>query len=389
MKNFLLIPMLLLPPCAAAQEKVLIGVYHGRKITRLTLSSHESGQATVRRALLKGKVSLTAAGGRLRCADRKSLDGLKEIKVSAYGSGIWLSGPGLPRRLHRGDLAISARGDRIRVTATVPPEIYLQSVVSYEARDLGSPEAFKAQAVAARTYALTKVRNHVREGFNLCDTQHCQFYAGFADINPAAARAVMQTAGEIITHGGKPVSAFYHSACGGFTDGISAVWPYPDAPYLRTVQDGPAARPYCSEAPGFRWKKRLAFADLERALRRGGWLKNGEKISSVSVRGHGRSGRPLKLAVRAGGRTVEVPTSDFYHAVGRTLGWTAMPGNLFELHSGKDHIILDGKGAGHGVGMCQWGAEGMARKGFNYREILEHYYPGARIEKIREAGKKK
>ncbi|HOI43939.1 MAG TPA: hypothetical protein PK523_13425, partial [Elusimicrobiales bacterium] len=67
-----------------------------------------------------------------------------------------------------------------------------------------------------------------------------------------------------------------------------------------------------------------------------------------------------------------------------TLGWTAMPGNLFELYSGKDHIILDGKGAGHGVGMCQWGAEGMARKGFHYREILEHYYPGTRIEKTKK-----
>ncbi len=64
------------------------------------------------------------------------------------------------------------------------------------------------------------------------------------------------------------------------------------------------------------------------------------------------------------------------------LGWTAMPGNLFELYSGKNYIMLDGKGAGHGVGMCQWGAEGMARKGFKYWEIPEHYYPGTELEKM-------
>ncbi|MDQ7773844.1 MAG: SpoIID/LytB domain-containing protein [Elusimicrobiales bacterium] len=377
----------LLPLSASAQERVSVGVYHGRPVSRLTLSPHASGQVTAERALLKGKVTLTAAGGLVRCKDRKALDGRRSVSLSAYGGGVWLSGPGLPRRLHKGDITISARGDRLKVAAMVPVEIYLQSVVSYEARDLSRPEAFKAQAVAARTYALSKVQSHSREGFNLCDTPHCQFYAGFADINPVAARAVMQTDGEIINYKGKPASAFYHSACGGFTDGISAVWPYEDKPYLRSVQDGPAARPYCSPATGFSWKKKIAFADLERALRRGGWLRNGEKISSVSVRGHGRSGRPLKLAVNAGGRAVEIPTSDFYHAVGRTLGWTAMPGNLFELYSGKDYIMLDGKGAGHGVGMCQWGAEGMAGKGFRYWEILEHYYPGTVIEKMEKKKK--
>lgn len=382
LKTFLLIT--LLPVCAAAQDRVSIGVYHGRHVSRLTISPHASGQVTAERALLKGGITLTAAKGLVRCKERRALDGRKTVKLSAYGGGVWLSGPGLPRRLHKGDITISARGGRLKLLAMVPIEIYLQSVVSYEARDLSRAEAFKAQAVAARTYALLKVNNHVREGFNLCDTPHCQFYAGFADINPAAARAVMQTAGEIITYKGKPISAFYHSACGGFTEGISAVWPYEDKPYLKSVQDGPAARPYCSAAPGFRWKKKITFAALERALGRGGWLKKGEKISSVAVRGHGKSGRPLKLAVRAGQRVVEVPTSDFYHAVGRTLGWTAMPGNLFELYSGVDHIVMDGKGAGHGVGMCQWGAEGMARRGFKYWEILEHYYRGTRIEKMKK-----
>ncbi|KAF0126418.1 MAG: sporulation protein [Elusimicrobia bacterium] len=377
----------LLPACAAAQDRVSVGVYHGRPVTRLTLSPHASGQVTAERALLKGKVTLTAAGGLVRCKDRKALDGRKTVKLSAYGGGVWLSGPGLPRRLHKGDITITARGGRLRVTAMVPIEIYLQGVVSYEAKDLSRPEAFKAQAVAARTYALTKVQSHVREGFNICDTPHCQFYAGFAEVNPVAARAVMQTAGEMITYKGKPISAFYHSACGGFTEGVSAVWPYGDLPYLKSVQDGPAARPYCSPSTGFRWKKKITFADLERALRRDRWLKDGEKISGVSVRGHGKSGRPLKLAVSAGGRVVEVPTSDFYHAVGRTLGWTAMPGNLFELYSGTDHIIMEGKGAGHGVGMCQWGAEGMAAKGFKYWEILEHYYTGTRIEKIKKDNK--
>ncbi|MCX5786155.1 MAG: SpoIID/LytB domain-containing protein [Elusimicrobia bacterium] len=300
----------------------------------------------------------------------------KTVTIMSYGKGAWLSGPGLPRRLYRGKLIFTARGGRLKIVNELELEEYLASVVSGEAGDLSQLEAYKAQAVAARTYTLKNINSHAKDGFNSCDSTHCQFYAGFGALNEKAKIAVDLTRGEVLLYKGSLASTFYHSICGGSTETSAFVWSYADMPYLVSVKDGPQGRPYCSIAPSFRWKTKIYLKALTRIARAASWIKPDEEARSMRISKRGMSGRAYELEFYTACRIVKIPATEFYHGFGRRAGWEAVRSSLFEVYCAKDYIILEGKGSGHGVGMCQWGAEGMARKGFKYREILKHYYPG-------------
>jgi stage II sporulation protein D len=368
------LPLLLLlaaaPPTAAAAD---IRLYSLHKLSAINLEpaagdasveGHRLGQA---RAAVRGQ--LVALDGRSKAGPSKT------IKVRA-GSGVWLYGPALPRRLYTGEITFSVARGLLKIINSVPLEDYLAGVVSAEASDLSQPEAFKAQAVAARTYTTQHARSHSGEGYNLCDSTHCQYYTGAGAVSPRARAAALATAGEILTYKGAPAETYYHSVCGGRTETMTYVWPYVHKPYLVSVKDGPPGRPFCSIAPRFKWKTKIYFTGLTRLARQAGWIVSDEEAQGLRISAWGPSGRASELELRTQRRKVKVPATEFYHGIGRRAGWNAVRSTFFTLAQGGDHVLLDGKGNGHGVGMCQWGAEGMARKGYNYRDILKHYYPG-------------
>lgn len=324
-------------------------------------------------------------GGRRRVSARGSavvLEGASAAgpsKSLRFTGALWLSGKGLPRRLYRGELVVTAQKNLLKIINNVPLETYLAGVVSGEAGDLSHPEAYKAQAVTARTYTVKHLRNHAGEGYNMCDSTHCQLYTGLGEVSARARAASEATLGEMLLYKGEPAAAFYHSVCGGRTEDMTYVWPYEYKPYLVSVRDGPPGLPYCSIAPGFRWKTRIYFTGLTRLARRAGWLVADEEASGLRISAWGVSGRAAELEIQTQRRKVRVPATDFYHGVGRRAGWQAVRSSYFKLLPGRDYVLLDGIGSGHGVGMCQWGAEGMARKGFKYRQVLRHYYPGTEV----------
>ncbi len=160
---------------------------------------------------------------------------------------------------------------------------------------------------------------------------------------------------------------------------MTYVWPFEHKPYLISVRDGPDRKPYCAIGPGFNWKTRISLRTLSVIARTQKWIRPDESIRKIAIADRGISKRAATLHFFTASRQVKVPATNFYQGVGRRAGWNAVRSTLFELNSGKDYIILEGKGSGHGVGMCQWGAEGMARLGFTYRDILMHYYPGTEI----------
>jgi len=317
--------------------------------------------------------------------DKVALDGAhkagpaKTLKVRAGSAGVWLSGPGLKRRLYTGELAFSQAKGRLKIINTLSLELYLAGVVTAEASDLSQPEAFKAQAVAARTYTRKHASSHTGEGYNLCDSTHCQFYTGAGGISARARLAVEATAGEILVYKGAPAETYYHSVCGGRTENMTYVWPYDHKPYLVSVKDGPTGRPYCSIAPRFKWKTKIYFTGLTRIARQAGWIVSDEEARGLRISAWGTPGRAAELEIYTQRRRIKVSATDFYHGIGRRAGWNAVRSSNFRLIQGGDHVLLDGVGNGHGVGLCQWGAEGMARKGFKYRDILRHYYPGTEI----------
>ena len=371
----LLCLILLTSAAQAAPRSAQVRVYSLYKLKAVDIEP-ESQYSQAAGARLAGKASVAVHGP--LASFRSKTRTLAQKKISASG-GIWLSGPGLPRRLYRGELSFSAKNGRLVVINEAPLEEYIASVVSGEVSDLSDPEAYKAQAVAARTYTLKHVTNHSGEGYSLCDSTHCQLYTGSASVRAKARAAAEATSGQILTYKGAPAETYYHAICGGKTADMSSVWPFESKPYLVSVKDGPASRPYCSIAPGFIWKTKIYFTGLTRLARQAGWIVGDENATGLRITAWGASGRAQTLEIRTQRRGVSVSATDFYHGVGRRAGWRAVRSSWFSVQQGKDYVFLDGRGSGHGVGMCQWGAEGMGRKGFTYREILKHYYPGTEI----------
>ena len=279
----------------------------------------DEGNVSVGDRLLRTPAVLEAKGGLVNMKGYGP--SRKSIRVEIQGKGAWLTGGSSPRRLYKGLLEITAEKGRLKILNTIPLETYIAGVVSAEAGDLSQTEAFKAQAVAARTYVLKHMHNHVRDGYNMCDSTHCQFFPGFAAVRPIAQAAADFTRGEIVTYRGKPAATFYHSICGGRTETMTAVWPFEHKPYLISVRDGPEKKPYCSIAPAFNWKTRISLKTLSAIARARGWILPEEEIKKMSVAARGVSRRATTLEFDTGKRMVRIPATRFYHGTGRRAGW--------------------------------------------------------------------
>lgn len=266
------------------------------------------------------------------------------------------AGPEPPIHLrHR--LKVRPEGDGLQLTIEMPREDYVTAVLAGEASVL-PPEAMKAMAVAARSYAFRFPGAHRREGFDYCDTTHCQD-ARFDDLPVAVLRAVEPTERELLWWKGSPAATYYSKNCGGQIEAAGNLWPDQAAPYLAALSD-----PYCPRAA---WSADLAKDKLRTVP--------GIRAGSISVVDRRASGRAAHL--RMDGRIVSA--ADFRFAVGRSMGWDLLRADWYEITDRGPVLHFEGQGAGHGVGLCQEGAAAMARSGKDYRAILEFYYPGTRL----------
>jgi stage II sporulation protein D (peptidoglycan lytic transglycosylase) len=238
------------------------------------------------------------------------------------------------------------------------PDEYVAGVLAGESGNFTSPGALQAMAVAARTYALKFLGRHAAEGFDFCDTTHCQDYRpdGGPQIAPLIVDAIESTSGELIWFAGTAAASYYTQNCGGVSEDASALWPDQRAPYLVRHSDA-----FCPQMP---WHSDIRKADLERVF--------GYRIPSLAITGRTASGRAS--SVRLGPKMMT--SASFRFAVGRRLGWNLVRSDWFEVSDGGDRWTVAGRGGGHGVGLCQAGAEQMGKSGKSYREILAFYYPG-------------
>jgi stage II sporulation protein D len=272
---------------------------------------------------------------------------------------------------YRGTLTLSSEKGVIVLLNTVPLEAYLLSVVPAEL-STRQPAALDAQAILCRTFALKNRGRHA--GWDLCDLTHCQSYGGVDTETAAGTRAVAETAGLIVTYGGVPAEVYYHSSSGGMTTSPAYVWGGPPVPYLVPVRDAFGGRELSAGSPDFTWsftvERRRLLAALADAL--------GQTVTGIGVAGRDPSGRAAKI--RLSGADAELMGEEFRIVVCRRFGWGSLKSTLFELHEEGGSYRFDGKGLGHGVGMSQWGAMELARMGKDYRQIIEFYFPGTKIE---------
>jgi stage II sporulation protein D len=241
-------------------------------------------------------------------------------------------------------------------------------VIKWEISPSWPLEAVKAQAIVARSFAYANIGRHGEEGYDLCRSQHCQVYGGVESEDPRATMAVNLTRGKVITLGGKLINSIYHATCGGGTADASLVWGGKDLWYLRGVRCR-----FCRYSPHHYWSCRISIEEIEGALRKKG-LDVG-KVRAIYPVKRDRFGRIQKLVIiHSKGRDV-MGANAFRLAIGPEK----VRSTLFTLQRSSDYFFFNGRGWGHGVGMCQWGAKGMAEDGFDYLDIIHHYYPDTEI----------
>jgi stage II sporulation protein D (peptidoglycan lytic transglycosylase) len=349
-----------------------------------------------------------ASGG---AGDRIQISRLSAGPLEAFREGelapLWSGSPAETLRLvpdGRGFAGWSGRWYRgtFRVYATsaggltlvneVELESYLRGVLPSE---IGNPpageyEAVKAQAVAARSYTLSYIGRRAELGFDLWATVEDQVYEGTKRENAPSDRALRETEGEVAVSDGLPLRALYCSTCGGRTSNVEDVWPWPWTSYLRSVRDAGDDSDYCARSGTYRWREEWNVAEFLQTLRQ---YAPGEGASpsllagnllDARIRSRSRCGRVAELVIETtSGETVL--RGDRIRWVLRRPGTAAaiLRSSFIKIGVARDgdgrpeRVIVSGAGNGHGIGLCQNGALGMARAGKGYREILRHYYKGA------------
>lgn len=301
------------------------------------------------------------------------------IQVRSYKGLVTVN-----KKTYRGDLNIDLISGNIWVINIVNTEEYLQGVVPCEIGkvNLDVYEAAKAQAIAARTYTAAHIDQHSDLGFDLYATIRDQVYNGYGAETDLTNRAVKETKRKIIVYNNRAIEAKYHSTCGGRTADFNDAWAGDGPGYLRSVECD-----YCKKSPHYIWEKKLSKREFFSQLR-AGMMKIGTIIPENELITNVRLTRN-KTSFRIRKMTIETKTNEYVltnYQIRTVFGEPTDPGallksNYLTIAMINDSIIITGHGFGHGVGMCQFGALEMARQGFNYRQILTHYYPGTRIIK--------
>ncbi|WP_117237502.1 SpoIID/LytB domain-containing protein [Thermus sediminis] len=286
-----------------------------------------------------------------------------EVRARAGGEGVVVDGRVYPYldlnvphfalggRAYRGGVRLFTQEGRLLVVNLVLLEDYLLGVLPGEMPEGFPMEALKAQAVAARTFAVYRL--NPRAPYDLCPDVHCQVYQGLSAERPRHQEAVAATRGQVLSFGGQAISALYHADSGGMTAGSEEVFQRA-LPYLRPRPD-----PYTRMQP---WRLLVSPTQAQRALLSLGLAPRGQDPPQVLERSpSGRASRVRLLGVEVRGPEAQ-----------RLLRLMGLPSALVDFQ-GFEAV---GQGAGHGVGLSQWGARGMAEAGFGYREILGHYFPG-------------
>ncbi len=368
--------------------------------------------------------SLLTTGGRY------SLDGYRELRCRLdTGGTIQVLVDGKPARRFRGvarcffkqpgsvftlsdriysdTLVIASDGQHLYVINTLPLEEYLKSVVPREIgrnRKEDEQSAVEAQAILARTYALGKIMLPLARLFDVYDDTRDQVFGGIGSRDELATRAVERTKGQVLTYGGKLSECYFHSTCGGHTEASSLVWLRPQSkPYLTGGRDRGNTGDYCRISPSYRWTEDYSREEMETILRT--FLPSANDailptdipesrwyLLDLNILKRGKSGRVTTLQVVMGNRLQQRA----YYLHGDKVRWgLRRPGGdqplrstLFDLAITRnaanwiERVRIEGGGNGHGVGMCQWGAIGMARSGLSSGEILRRYFPETELLRL-------
>ena len=335
--------ILLYLPLANASETVRVGVFGLFRPVELAVEATIGSTLTVEAGPSRFTVAyadtvrLRPSGSQVEChVDGTTVRAKKVlVRVRGPGSQFRLSVPGKIDRLYQGELEVLPSDGALRAIVVMKVETAVASAVAAESQPDTSLEALRAQSVASRSFLLASRGRH--QGFDLCDTTHCQFLKQPPAADSPAVEAAQTTRGLVLRYRNRIVPAMFFGACGGKTFALRDVGMEPGNYPFHSV-----ACPPCLRNPN-RWQRRITRADAESLLASGR-----SELARISL--------------------------------ARKLGWNAVPSNAYSARFEGEIVSLRGKGAGHGVGLCQQGAAGLAGQGMDFTEILRHYFPDTTIE---------
>jgi stage II sporulation protein D len=361
------------------------GGFRVKSLGATLLTSERGGTVTVQHSGDGIQVRLDASG------HSATSNGDVVIEASTAGAsvgGVWYSGV---IRAH------ATPGGELQLINDLPMETYLEGVVPHEIGEPGADAyaALQAQAVAARTYALSRLLMNRSQAFDVEAGVADQVYKGRERQSRLASSAIRDTRGRVVRYNGQLCETYYSATCGGHTSDIRTVWPDRRAwPYLYGSLDRPdnGGASFCSAAKNFRWRYTFTGRQLGRIVRQTLPAATGVPPASVGdlvdVRIDGRtaSGRVRRLNIVTSTGTFAVEADRIRRVImldvqkGRILPSTLFDVEVVASGGRAGRVSFIGGGNGHGVGMCQHGAIGMARQGYTYHMILGHYYPGSAVE---------
>ncbi len=294
----------------------------------------------------------------------KSFGQYEKIEFTAMDtSGIFKLKPEDPPinpREYDDDLAVVTQNGYLQLINKINIEKYITGVIETEGGSSAPIEFYKAQAILIRTYAIKNIYRHSGSGYSLCDATHCQAYKGKSSHNNLIYLAAEKTKGMVLTDkNNNLITTPYHSNCGGMTSSASGVW-QKNLPYLVTVKD-----PFCLQGNNARWIRKITVPDWEQYLRRIGINIENPYSYDYTFNQQARK--------------------KYYHFDSQQILLTrirddwSLKSTYFSIKRDGDTLIFEGKGFGHGVGLCQEGAMEMARVGYTYTDILHFYFRNVRI----------
>ncbi len=306
------------------------------------------------------------------------------LAIGAAGCSAPSARPALPspRAAAPGVVRVQVSDGGTNAIQRVALEDYVEATILSEFAPASGDSAvvermFEVQAVISRTYAVAHLSRHAPDGYDLCSTTHCQLFQPGRLLTSrwaaAAAGAVARTRGQVLWFDDAPADALFHADCGGRTSRASAVWGGPEQSYLVSLpDDGPATNAHAT------WRYDATMADVRAALNTDSRTQVGNRLDGMTVLDRDEAGRAERVALHAG-RDRIVSGEVLREVLSHALGARTIKSTWFDVRRNRDRLYFEGRGFGHGVGLCQAGALARIRAGGAVPAVLQHYYPGTRL----------
>lgn len=331
---------------------------------RYKISEINSGRMLMEGPFLNAKVKATKDGIRIGRRDI-NVSGVK-VKV-VRDSNIYVDG-----RRFRGTIDILRKDNgKMMVINHIELDDYLYGVLYHEVSHRWPMEALKTQAIVARTFALYQARQNKLRPYDLRSDIYSQVYGGRTSEKWSTTRAVDLTRGKVLTYNGDIFPTYYHATCAGFTEDASNLWNIDIQPLKGVKCD------YCKLSPHYKWTKEIQLWSLEADLKDNGYRVG--NITSFKVLSRNKSGRVDKIEIKDDANTSVILTGKDFRQI---VGPNELRSTKFDGTIKWKSLVLSGYGWGHGVGLCQWGAYGMSKKGKKAEDIVKYYYPGTEVMSI-------